>query len=111
MTFLKSQLYTSSFAMIEARRVMLAPSFMALYGASRSMAFCQMQSIGRLLLTTLTFVLDKDNEAQIFNNDGQQVFHDAAFVYFKTWEKMPEQAAALANYLFYKGIPFEDQIV
>lgn len=33
------------------------------------------------------------------------------WVYFKSWEGMPDRAAALAEYLFNKGIPFSDRAV
>lgn len=59
-------------------------------------------------LSELKFVVDNNGEAKIYGPNNQQMFHDASFVYFKTWEKMPERASALAIYLQAKGIPFED---
>lgn len=62
-------------------------------------------------LEDLTFVIGTEHQAAIYNVDGSQVFHDAAFVYFKSWEGMPEEAAMIVAYLQSKGIPFEDQAV
>jgi glutathione synthase/RimK-type ligase-like ATP-grasp enzyme len=62
-------------------------------------------------LEELMFALGKDGSGTIYTSDGTQVFHDASFVYFKSWEGMPEHAAMVVSYLQAKGIPFEDQAV
>lgn len=62
-------------------------------------------------LEELVFALGKDGSGAIFDVSGTQVFHDASFVYFKSWEGMPEHAAMVVSYLQAKGIPFEDQAV
>ena len=62
-------------------------------------------------LEELIFALSVSSCAAIYNNNGTQVFHDASFVYFKSWESMPEEASMIASYLQAKGIPFEDQAV
>lgn len=59
-------------------------------------------------LNDVAFVVDKDGVAGVLDSMGQRLFDDASFVYFKSWEKMPEKAATLAVYLQAKGIPFED---
>jgi glutathione synthase/RimK-type ligase-like ATP-grasp enzyme len=61
-----------------------------------------------IALSELVYVIDKNGIAGIFDKDGVEVLHDASFVYFKSWEKMPEKASAIAIYLQAKGIPFED---
>lgn len=62
-------------------------------------------------LNELSFVIDQNGEAAIYGLDGERLFDDANFVYFKSWEKMPERAGALAVYLQAKGVPFEDHLV
>lgn len=62
-------------------------------------------------LEELVFALGTDGNASIYNATGTQVFHDASFVYFKSWERMPEQASMVVSYLQAKGVPFEDQAV
>lgn len=64
-----------------------------------------------IALEDLTFVINTANQAAIYNADGSQIFHDAAFVYFKSWESMDELAAMVVQYLRAKGIPFEDAAV
>ncbi len=59
----------------------------------------------------LTFVIDQAGNAVIYDAAGEQQFHDAAFVYFKSWEAMPEQASMIVSFLRAKGIPFEDAAV
>jgi len=61
-----------------------------------------------IALSDLIYSIDKNGIAAIYNADGSEVLHDASFVYFKSWEKMPEKASAVAIYLQAKGIPFED---
>lgn len=62
-------------------------------------------------LSELIFTVDQNSESGVYSLDGERLFDDASFVYFKSWEKMPERAGALAVYLQAKGIPFEDHIV
>lgn len=62
-------------------------------------------------LEELIFALDQDGGGAIYDGENNQVFHDASFVYFKSWEGMPEEASMVASYLHAKGIPFEDQVV
>lgn len=62
-------------------------------------------------LEDLLFVCDKNGEASVCGQDGAKLFDDASFVYFKSWEGMPERAGALAVYLQAKGIPFEDHAI
>ena len=62
-------------------------------------------------LNELIFAVDQNGDASVCNLEGKRLFDDASFVYFKSWEKMPERAGALAVYLQAKGIPFEDHLV
>lgn len=62
-------------------------------------------------LEELAFTIDGNGDAAIYGKGGEKLFDDASFVYFKSWERMPEQAGALAAYLQAKGVPFEDHFV
>jgi glutathione synthase/RimK-type ligase-like ATP-grasp enzyme len=62
-------------------------------------------------LQQMIFAIDTKNQAVIYSPEGQRIFDDAAYVYFKSWESMPEQAAMAAHYLKAKGIPFGDTAV
>lgn len=62
-------------------------------------------------LEELIFALGSDGSGAIYDADDTQVLHDASFVYFKSWEGMPEHTAMVVSYLQAKGIPFEDQAV
>lgn len=64
-----------------------------------------------LALNDLIYTVNTRGEAAIFTTDGQQVLHDADFVYFKSWERMPERAGAVAQYLKARGVEFEDEMV
>lgn len=62
-------------------------------------------------LEDLTFCIDKSGHGFIYGKDGHTVFEDASFVYFKSWEVVPEFASMVVSYLQAKGIPFEDAAV
>jgi glutathione synthase/RimK-type ligase-like ATP-grasp enzyme len=62
-------------------------------------------------LEDMSFCIDANGNASIYGSDNTSLFDDADFVYFKSWERMPEQTGAVAVYLQAKGIPFEDHIV
>lgn len=62
-------------------------------------------------LEDMMFVLDNNGRAAIYGQDGVQIFHDASFVYFKSWEAMPEQASMVVSYLEARGVPYEDRAV
>jgi len=64
-----------------------------------------------IALEELIFALDSTGNGAIYDKEGMRVLHDASFVYFKSWEGMPEHAAMVASYLHAKGVPFEDQAV
>jgi glutathione synthase/RimK-type ligase-like ATP-grasp enzyme len=61
-------------------------------------------------LEDMVFSIDYRQRAQV-TVDDKPIFDDCAFVYFKSWETMPEQASALAQYLQAKGIPLVDEAV
>lgn len=62
-------------------------------------------------LEDLTYAIDSDGLAAIYDKDNRQIFHDASFVYFKSWEGLPEHASMVVSYLRAKGIPFADEAV
>lgn len=64
-----------------------------------------------LAMNELIYTIDHRGEAAIYDANGEQVLHDADFVYFKSWERMPERAAAIAQYLQVRGVEFDDRIV
>lgn len=66
---------------------------------------------------TLTVALE--NLIYSIDNDGARVVDavsgfdlaDAQFVYFKSWSALPNEAVALAYYLFARGVMFADSLV
>lgn len=62
-------------------------------------------------LEDLTFAIDAQARAAIYDTQGNEQFADADFVYFKSWESMPETVGMLVSYLRAKGIPYEDAAV
>jgi len=62
-------------------------------------------------LDDLTYAIDSSGAAAIYDEQGRALFHDASFVYFKSWESLPERASMVASYLRAKGIPFIDEAV
>lgn len=62
-------------------------------------------------LEDLTFVIDLQGNGVILDREGNEQFADASFVYFKSWEALPETASMVVSYLKAKGIPFEDAAV
>lgn len=62
-------------------------------------------------LSDLSFVIDENNFASIYDKQGEKQFHDASFVYFKSWEGMPEIASMVVSYLRSQGVPYEDKAV
>ena len=61
-------------------------------------------------LENLAYSIDEDGQAHVINVPTGHDLADAAFVYLKSWEVMPEEAAALAQYLFYSGVAFVDTL-
>lgn len=61
-------------------------------------------------LENIAFVTYEDGSAEAVDTVTGIDIGDADFVYLKSWEAMPEEAAALANYLFYKGVNFIDAL-
>lgn len=61
-------------------------------------------------LENIAFVTYEDGTAEALDTVSGIDIGSAAFVYLKSWEAMPEEAAALANYLFYKGVNFIDSL-
>lgn len=64
-----------------------------------------------IALEDLIFIVDKKQHAHVVLKNGESPFDDSSLVYFKSWESMPEEAAALAIYLESQGIPYIDSIV
>lgn len=62
-------------------------------------------------LEDLIYIVDNNQQAHVLLQDGSSPFSEASFVYFKSWESMPEEAAGLAIYLESNGIPYVDSIV
>jgi glutathione synthase/RimK-type ligase-like ATP-grasp enzyme len=62
-------------------------------------------------LENIIFHIKNANEASVFDPKSGIQFADYDFVYFKSWQSMPEVAAAAALYLEGMGIPYEDQQV
>ncbi|HXH26292.1 MAG TPA: hypothetical protein VNG90_00185, partial [Candidatus Acidoferrum sp.] len=50
-------------------------------------------------LDELTFMIIPGQKARIFDKKGQAVFDDAALVYFKSRNALPDLASAVANYV------------
>lgn len=61
-------------------------------------------------LENLVFFLDGQGGAEVTDSVSHYSLGDAAFVYLKTWESMPEEAAAIATFLTHKGVPFADSL-
>lgn len=61
-------------------------------------------------LDELLFTVD-DTQASVKTLDGRIDLSAYAFVYFKSWQAMPELAAAAAHYLEGLGIPYADHQV
>jgi len=64
-----------------------------------------------IALEDMVCVIDEHNNATIYDQAGTPQLSDASFVYFKSWEAMPETASMVVSYLRAKGIPFEDAAV
>lgn len=62
-------------------------------------------------LENLAFCFGDDDSLDVFDTVSGVHLGDAAFVYLKSWEALPEEAAALALYLSYKGVPYIDTLV
>ena len=61
-------------------------------------------------LDELTFMIIPGQKARIFDKKGQAVFDDAALVYFKSRNALPDLASAVANYVAAKGVPVFDEV-
>lgn len=59
-------------------------------------------------LENLVFIVNEAGEAHVIDSVSGRDIGDSQFVYLKSWEAMPEEASALTNYLFFKGIPCID---
>lgn len=62
-------------------------------------------------LEDLTFCIDHKGDGYVYDQNSNIVFSDASFVYFKSWEGMPEPASMLTSYLISIGVPFEDSVL
>ncbi len=61
-------------------------------------------------LENLAYYFSEDGGLSVFDTVSGVQMADAAFVYLKSWESLPEEAAALALYLAHKGIPYMDTL-
>jgi len=61
-------------------------------------------------LENLAYCFTEDGGLNVFDTVSGVRMADAAFVYLKSWEALPEEAAALALYLAHKGIPYMDTL-
>lgn len=59
-------------------------------------------------LENLQFIVEEDGSADVIDSVSRVSLGQASLVYMKSRWGLPEEANALANYLFYKGIPFMD---
>ncbi len=59
-------------------------------------------------LENLLFIVEEDGSADVIDCVSKKSLGQASMVYMKSRWGLPEEANALANYLFYKGIPFMD---
>lgn len=59
-------------------------------------------------LNYLNFIIEENGEADVIDPVSGRSLSEASLVYMKSRWGAPEEASALANYLFYKGIPFMD---
>ncbi|MCL2038195.1 RimK/LysX family protein [Candidatus Saccharibacteria bacterium] len=66
--------------------------------------------ITTVALENLAFIITEDHEAHVIDTVTGIDLASVDFVYFKSWESMIEEAAALANYLYYKGVQFVDTL-
>lgn len=61
-------------------------------------------------LENLAYIVNEEGEARVIDTVSNVDIADADFVYLKSWEAMTEEAAALAQYLFYRGTAFVDTL-
>lgn len=59
-------------------------------------------------LEDLIFRIYDDNKARVFDRERKIDVSKYSFVYFKSWQSMPEEAASLAYFLEGAGIPYAD---
>lgn len=59
-------------------------------------------------LENLIYVIDEQKNAHVYDSVTGVDLGDAQYVYLKSWEAMPEEASALATYLYHRGVPFAD---
>jgi len=62
-------------------------------------------------LEDLIFHIKSKHEARVYDPTRKIDLHEYSFVYFKSWQSMPELAAAAALYLEGMGIPYADHQV
>lgn len=61
-------------------------------------------------LENLAYIVEQNGGAQVIDTVSGVDIGTANFVYLKSWEAMPEEAAALAHYLSHKGVPCIDTL-
>lgn len=68
------------------------------------------QDIVTVALENLAYCIHESGEAEVTDTVSGVNLADADYVYLKSWESMPEEAAALAIYLEAKSVPFADEL-
>lgn len=59
-------------------------------------------------LEDLIFRIYSEKKARVFDPERKIEISDYSFVYFKSWQSMPDEASALAHYLEGIGVPYAD---
>lgn len=66
--------------------------------------------VDTVALENLLYILREDGTASIIDTVTQKDLRDNALVYFKSWQSLPNEAAALARYLLHQGVTFADTL-
>lgn len=71
----------------------------------------QYADVDYVALEKLVFQIKNKNVAQVYDPVRNIDVRNYSFVYFKSWQLMPEVAASVAHFLEAKGIPYADHQV
>lgn len=63
-----------------------------------------------IALENLAYYINEDGSAAVIDTKTNSDIKQASLVYLKSWQSMPNEAAALANYLLYQGVVFADTL-
>lgn len=61
-------------------------------------------------LENLVYLINENGEAKVYDSVSQFDLANASMVYLKSWQSLPNESAALARYLFHKGVLFADTL-